>query len=91
MSDFEIEKRRLMDLIKDGIAPLVSGISIHKVNLRNSKMAIIIGIPRSWTSPHMVIIRGGIRFYSRNSSGKFPQNVSEIRTAFALSESIGDA
>jgi len=35
-----------------------------------------------------MIAKGDSRFYSRNSAGKYPLDVSEIRAAFALSESL---
>ncbi|CAG0932963.1 hypothetical protein TFLX_02825 [Thermoflexales bacterium] len=37
-----------------------------------------------------MLTKGDSRFYSRNNAGKYPLDVSEIRTAFALSESLSD-
>jgi hypothetical protein len=53
-------------------------------------MVIVIRIPRSFASPHMVTFKGHSRFYSRNSAGKYPLDVSELRTAFALSETTSE-
>jgi hypothetical protein len=37
----------------------------------------------------MVTFQGASKFYSRNSAGKYSLDISEIRSAFLLSESIG--
>jgi hypothetical protein len=43
---------------------------------------------QSYFAPHMVTFQEHSRFYSRNNSGKYPLDVTEIRSAFALSESL---
>ena len=37
----------------------------------------------------MVTFQGVSKFYSRNSAGKYPLDVSEIRAAFLMSETTG--
>lgn len=49
---------------------------------------IIVRVPRSWAAPHMVTFKNVSRFYARNSAGKYQLDVGEIRSAFALSESV---
>jgi len=49
---------------------------------------IIMRIPKSWISPHMVAYRDHSRFYARNSAGKYILDVQELRTAFLTSEGI---
>jgi hypothetical protein len=41
---------------------------------------------RSWIAPHRV--KANDKFYGRNSKGKYPLDVSELRTAFMLSEQL---
>lgn len=84
------EKLRLEDIIRNGIAPRISGIKICPIKLHDSKFVIIIEVPKSWAMPHMVIFKGHSRFYSRTSAGKYPLDVSELRAAFVLSESIAE-
>ena len=79
---------RIENMIRDGIEPRITGIKVHIVKLDSDKFAIIVQIPRSWASPHMVTHKGHSKFYSRNSAGKYPLDVTELRSAFALSESI---
>ncbi len=45
-------------------------------------------IQKSYAAPHMVTFQDHSRFYSRNSRGKYPLDVGEVRAAFALSESV---
>jgi hypothetical protein len=86
--DSDKEKLRLENIIRDGIAPRIAGISIQPVQLQNNNSALVIHIPKSWLSPHMVTYRGASRFFARNSAGKYQLDVHEIRQAFLLSESI---
>jgi hypothetical protein len=85
-SNSDAEIRRLESMIQDGIAPRIPGISTRAIPLASSRVVIVIRIPRSFASPHMVTFKGHSRFYSRNSAGKYPLDVTELRTAFALSE-----
>jgi hypothetical protein len=86
-SDAEI--LRLENMIRDGIAPRITGIRIVSINGFSKGPVLIVRIPNSWLSPHMITIRD-TRFYSRTNAGKYPLDVAEIRSAFALSESLPD-
>jgi predicted HTH transcriptional regulator len=82
------EKTRLDNLIRDGIEPRIPAVHIKPVDLSSRKWAIVIRVGKSWASPHRVTFKGHDKFYSRNSSGKYPLNVGELRIAFTLSETI---
>jgi hypothetical protein len=84
--DADAEIRRLDNIIRDGIKPRIPGVSLWAIPLRTSRDAIIIRIPMSWASPHMVTFKNDSKFYSRNSAGKYQLDVSELRAAFVLSE-----
>jgi hypothetical protein len=58
------------------------------IPIANTKVALIIRIPKSWIAPHRVTLGGHDKFYSRNSSGKYPLDVGELRIAFNLSETV---
>jgi hypothetical protein len=47
-------------------------------------------VPRSFALPHMVTFKGGSRFFSRNSGGKYQMDVDEVRSAFLLSEAFAE-
>jgi Schlafen, AlbA_2 len=82
------EKTRLDNIIREGLEPRLPAVHIRPVQLLNGKPVIIMRVGKSWVSPHRVIFRGHDKFYSRNSSGKYPLDVGELRTAFTMSETI---
>mgnify|MGYP003803067597 FL=1 len=81
--DPDHEILRLESMVQTGIAPRIPGISMRSVPLEGGRSVIVVRIPKSWASPHM-ITKGSSRFYSRNSAGKYPLDVFEIRTAFSI-------
>jgi Putative DNA-binding domain len=86
----DAEVARLDNLLRDGIKPRLYTAPIHPVSLHTQGVAIVIRIPKSWAVPHVVDYQGHWRFYSRNSSGKYPLDIGQVRTAFALTETIGE-
>ncbi len=91
LSDPDREIGRLENIVRDGIEPRIPGIEMRAVPLASEgTYALVIRIAQSWQSPHMVSFKGGSRFHSRNSAGKYQLDVSEIRTAFILSETVAD-
>jgi hypothetical protein len=88
--DPDREKLRIENLIRDGIAPRLIGLLVHSIQLTNGNHAIVIHIPKSWASPHMVTYKGTSRFYARNSAGKYQMDVHEIRQSFLLSDSLNE-
>ena len=85
-------KLKLESIIRSrsNIDPRVPGFSIQQIKLKNANYVVIIRIPRSWASPHMVTmdLKDHNRFFSRHSGGKYELGVSELRTAFVLTETI---
>jgi hypothetical protein len=77
----------LENLIRDKVRPRIIGVHIRSISLKNKKMALVVRIPRSWNSPHMVTYDDEFRFFARNSNGKQRMDVDELRIAFNLSES----
>lgn len=81
---------RLESMIRDGIAPRINGIQIRAIEGFTEGSVIILRVPNSWASPHMVTFKSISRFYSRTNGGKYPMDVAEIRSAFALSDTVVD-
>lgn len=79
---------RLENTIRDGIEPRIPSISTRSIPLDSAKVALIIRVPKSWSAPHRVIWGGHDKFFSRSSNGKYPLDVSELRSAFNLSETM---
>jgi len=81
---------RLDSMIRTGIDPRISSIKINRVISEDDRSftAIVVHIPKSWVAPHMVTYKNYSRFFARNSNGKYQLDVSEIRQAFLLSETV---
>ena len=89
--DANSEKLRLENIVRAGVAPRIPGVQIGEpIPLSNSRIAFVIQVPKSWISPHMVTYQGTSRFYSRNSAGKYPLDVQQLRSAFLSSEATTD-
>ncbi len=83
------EIRKYDNLIRDGIEPRIQA-TIHKVQVDDERIAIIIRISKSWIGPHRVIFQGHDKFYARNSGGKYVLDTMELRAAFSLSDTLVD-
>ena len=89
VENIDQEILRLEHIIRTGIQPRLPAVNISPpIALGDSKIALVIRVPKSWISPHRVIYDGHDKFYSRSSNGKYPLDVGELRIAFNLSETI---
>lgn len=79
---------RIDSLIRDGIRPRLVPVKLRCIKLANKNSVILIRIPPSWMSPHRVIFKGHDKFYERNSAGKNPMDVDELRNAFTLADTV---
>lgn len=82
-SDLDAEKRRMDSILAAGLSPRVR-YSIRDVSTSFGS-ALVVRTDRSWTGPHRVVFGGHDKFYGRNSAGKYPLDVNELRAAFNLS------
>jgi len=81
---------RLESSIRTGLDPRVPGVRTKPIEGLSKGPVLVMWIPKSWASPHMVTFKNHSRFYSRSSNGKYSLDVTEIRSAFALSESLAE-
>jgi hypothetical protein len=81
---------RLENLIRDGITPRIQTVQWQPAQGFPVGPVLVMRIPKSLIGPHMVIYGGMARFYSRNSTGKYPMDYREIKAAFGESADIGD-
>ena len=82
--DLDREKLRLEQIVANGLEPRLPRIDLHPVEVADGQHVVVVRVPKSWTSPHRV--KKNNQFYGRNSAGKYPLDVGELRTAFTLSE-----
>jgi hypothetical protein len=92
LNDVDAEILRLESCIQTSIAPrLFKIVEMHSVSLpAKQRHAIVIRIRKSWNAPHMVTFKNDSKFFSRNSRGKYQLDVSELRSAFLLSETVAE-
>lgn len=88
MTELSAEIPRLENLLRDCVSPRIYGVEFRQVEFQKGQSVLVLRIPRSWIGPHMVTFRSLSRFYTRNAAGKHIMDVSELRTAFALSSSL---
>jgi hypothetical protein len=79
---------RMENWLRDGIDPRIPGIKLKAIEGFSEGPVIVLRVPKSWSSPHMVKFRNLSRFYSRNSAGKYQLDVREIRALMLSSESL---
>ena len=84
----DAEILRLEGILRGGLDPRVPSVQSRHIDGFAGGPIILIRIPKSWSSPHMIIFKGGSRFYSRTSRGKYEMDVREIRASFASSEAL---
>jgi hypothetical protein len=84
----DAEILRLENILRTGIDPRIPVARFKAIPGFKDGPVLVLRVDQSWAAPHMVIFKNASRFYSRNSAGKYPLDVREIRAAFALSESI---
>lgn len=84
------EKLRLEDTIRGGIAPRIIGIQMRAVDGFSSGPVLVVRIPRSFASPHVVTFKNYSRFFTRSSAGKYQMDVAELRAAFEVSGALAE-
>ncbi|OAF14852.1 hypothetical protein AXW67_17430 [Bradyrhizobium neotropicale] len=88
LAGFDDEKLRLEQLLADNIEPRLPLVTFHSVPCGDENHVLMVRAQRSWLSPHRVTKND--KFYGRNSAGKYPLDVGELRNAFVLREGISD-
>ena len=88
VEDSDKEKLRLVDIIRHGLDPRLTGVDIASIPVADSRGVLVIRTPRSWIAPHRVVFNKDWNFYVRNAAGKHAMNTAELRQAFNLSENI---
>jgi Putative DNA-binding domain len=80
--DIDALKRAIIQSLRSSIEPEIFPLDVHWIEIDPEKGIILIKIPRSWDSPHAVIVNKISRFYLRDENGKHPMSLVELRRAF---------
>jgi hypothetical protein len=83
--DLDLEIRRLDSILAAGLSPRIR-YTMRTVTTAAGLPVVILRVERSWSGPHRVIFQQHDKFYARNSAGKYPLDVNELRAAFTLSQ-----
>lgn len=84
----DAESLRLEQMLRSSIDPRIPGVCLKHIDGFPSGPIILLRVPRSWASPHMVKFKNWTRFFSRTSAGKTELDVREIRASFLASETL---
>lgn len=87
--NIDAETLRLEQWLQTGVEPRLPAHRFHGVETTPGVEVLVLVIAQSWLGPHMVATADS-RFYARNSAGKYPLDVAEIRSAFLQSEAVPD-
>jgi hypothetical protein len=88
ISNADDEFQRLQQIILHGLQPRLTGVGMRPVGLTNGNIVLVIRVPHSWNAPHRVTLKGHDKFYARDTNGKHPMNVDELRGAFTLADRV---
>lgn len=85
-------KLQIENIIRTGIEPRIP---VHVKEITGygddgEGFIVLIRIPQSFASPHMITFKNESRFYCRNSAGKYQLDVQELRNAFLATDSQAD-
>jgi hypothetical protein len=90
VADADAEILRLQSAIQDGIEPRIPGMELRFIPIPGGRSVLVLKIPKSWVSPHMVSFQKTNKFYSRNAAGKYLVDVGELRALFSASEETSE-
>lgn len=90
VADPDKETQRLINLVRDGLEPRISGLDTKWLPMAGTRGVMIVRVPRSWSAPDRVKFLKDMNFFVRNPVGKHPMSVDELRRAFNLSSSIAE-
>jgi hypothetical protein len=90
LPDVDKEKLRLGNILRDGLEPRIANIDYSWLQTDGGRGVMLVRCPRSWMAPHRVTFLKDMNFYVRNSAGKNPMSVEELRQAFTIGREIAD-
>lgn len=88
--DVDAEILRLNNAVLNGIEPRIPQVTIKALKAGDGTHVLVLRVDKSWAAPHRVSYKDHSKFYGRNSGGKYPLDVNELRAAFTLSELLGE-
>lgn len=84
--DFEALEKQILQLVRSHLKPSVAGLRIRVLSLISGTAALIVRIPKTWNGPHMVIMGGENRCWTRDHSGKRAMDIDDLKQVIAYSQ-----
>lgn len=88
LPDFDAERTRLQNIIREDIQPRLPLVEIKNVEGFSEGVIVVIRVTQSWRAPHMVTFAGSSRFFVRDAGQRHMMDVQELRAAFVGNESL---
>lgn len=83
-------KQKIENLIRDCIKPNLPSFQFKVIHLYSGNYLVLISLNESFNKPHAVTVSKNLRVYTRNSIGKQPLDIFEIKDLVLESSSIKD-
>jgi hypothetical protein len=90
LDNFDNLNLQFQNIIRMGIEPRFSGITLQLISYSNDVSLLLINIQPSWNVPHRVSFEGHNKFYGRTSGGNYELAITEIRKKFVMMNIISD-
>jgi Putative DNA-binding domain len=81
VDDMDAEMQRLDSILSSGVEPRIRYRTQVLANA-DGRHVLVMRIDKSGIAPHRVTYKSHDKFYARNSAGKYPLDVNELRDAF---------
>ena len=88
INDPDSEILRLESIIRSGVDPRLPGLEFKLIQDQAVNPILVLFIPRSWHQPHVVTFKGSTKFYARGAAGKYPMDITEVRSSILSSEGL---
>lgn len=90
LADFnpDADLLRLENMLRDSIEPRLPVVQMKAIDGFPNGPVLLIRVGQSWNAPHRS--KRDAHFYSRTSAGKYQMEVSQIRSAFVLSQTLAE-
>lgn len=85
-TDFEKLEQQVNQICRSHLDPAVTTMRMRAIQLQAGTFAFLIRIDKTWNGPHMVMMDGENRCWTRDHSGKRPMDVPDLKQAIAFSE-----